>query len=273
MRAWIAAHVEITGSIEQPHIRPWATALRVPTRGGAVWFKAAREGFAHEGPVLEAIGPLAPDLLPEVLAARSEAGWLLLADAGLRAREHPIDWRPLLADYAALQIAAAPLAGRLLDLGAPDNRPPALRERIETLMPSLTADTAAALEGRLPELDEAFAALQASPLPATLEHGDLHDGNVFVRDGRARILDWGDSAVGHPFLSLTVDEDPSARDGYLEPFTAFASRRELEAEVEIVLAHRLLLRALNWERVLRYDLSIAAELELRVAAFVSGREL
>jgi hypothetical protein len=273
VRAWIATHVEITGAIEQPHVRPWATALRAPTPDGAVWFKAAREGFAHEGPVLEAIGPLAPDLLPEVIAARPEAGWLLLADAGLRVREHPIDWRPLLAGYAALQIAAAPLAGRLLELGAPDNRPPALVGRIEALMPSLKAETRIALEERLPELGLAFAALEASPLPPTIEHGDLHDGNVFVRDGRPRILDWGDSAVGHPFLTLTVEEDPAARDAYLEPFTAFASRRELDAEVEIVLAYRLLLRALNWERVLRYDQQIAGEIELRVAAFLRGSDL
>ena len=43
--AWVGTRLEelglgITGPVEQPHIRPWATALRIPTDGGDVWFKA-----------------------------------------------------------------------------------------------------------------------------------------------------------------------------------------------------------------------------------------
>jgi hypothetical protein len=53
-----------------------------------VWFKAARPAFAHDARVLQILHPLAPDLVPEVIASTVE-GWLLLADAGERAREHP----------------------------------------------------------------------------------------------------------------------------------------------------------------------------------------
>src|SRR5687768_629671 len=35
-----AAGMERTGEPEQPHLRPWATALCVPTRQGPVWLKA-----------------------------------------------------------------------------------------------------------------------------------------------------------------------------------------------------------------------------------------
>jgi hypothetical protein len=41
-----------TGVIEQQHVRPWATALRIPTTGGVVWFKAtldAGPGCPPEG--------------------------------------------------------------------------------------------------------------------------------------------------------------------------------------------------------------------------------
>ena len=40
--SWIRAHVPGTliGPIEQPHVYPWATVLRVPTSDGVVWFKA-----------------------------------------------------------------------------------------------------------------------------------------------------------------------------------------------------------------------------------------
>ena len=254
----------MTGELEQPHVRAWATALRVPTSDGVVCFKAAREAFAYEARVLEVLLPLAPDILPEVVAARPEAGWLLLRDAGVRAREQPIDWAPLLRRYAELQIASIPHAGALLAAGIVDNRRPA----VEPLLGYLTPASAEGLRARLPEVEERLERLASSPLPATIEHNDLHDGNVFSRDGRARILDWGDAALARPFLTLTVEEDPSARAAYLEPWEAFAPRERLLADVANVLALRYLLRAVNWDRVVRLDPVFATEVEERVARFL-----
>ena len=37
---WIHERVEVTGEIEQPHVRWWSTVMRVPTRDGDLWFKA-----------------------------------------------------------------------------------------------------------------------------------------------------------------------------------------------------------------------------------------
>jgi aminoglycoside phosphotransferase (APT) family kinase protein len=41
-------------------------------------------------------------------------------------------------------------------------------------------------------------------VPETIQHDDLHQFNIYVRDGRPRILDWGDSSVGHPYFSLVA---------------------------------------------------------------------
>ena len=38
----------------------------------------------------------------------------------------------------------------------------------------------------------------------TLQHDDLHDGQVFVKDGRNLILDWGDAVISHPFFTMSV---------------------------------------------------------------------
>jgi hypothetical protein len=266
VRAWIEAHVEIAGEIEQPHVRPWATVLRVPTPDGPVWFKAARRGFDHEGPLLELVGPLAPEILPEVLASKHEDGWLLLADAGERARERPIVWAPLLRRYAELQLAATPLADRLLAAGAPDFRPAALPALVEALLPLLTPESRAGVVVRLPEVRAGCELLQASRLAPTLDHGDLHDANVFVRDGHVRILDWGDAVVAHPLLSLTVEMDPDARSAYLAPFGERAAKEELEA----VLALRFAFRAVNYARVLPYDRSIVEGIEGRIRLFLAA---
>jgi hypothetical protein len=244
---WIESHVDVTGSIEQPHVRAWATALRVPTSRGIVWFKAARPAFAHEARVLEVLGRLTPDLLPEVIAS-TEEGWLLLADAGERAREHPIDWRALLHDYAALQRASAAHVDTLLDAGAYDNRPQHVVERVRALMHYLPSELAARLEARLPHVARQMERLAASRLPVTVDHGDLHDANVFSSAGRVRIIDWGDSAVAHPFFTLSVG-DPEEAAWTVEAWAGHAPRDELDEEAAIVDELRFLLRALNWEHV------------------------
>ncbi len=247
MRRFIASHVEVTGEIEQPHVRPWATVLRVPTAEGVCWFKASRAAFAHEGRVLEVLRPLAPSLLPEVIAATSE-GWLLLADAGERAREHPVDWPAMLRRYARLQQRSADATARLLEAGAYDNRPERVVERIEALTTWLPASVERRLRARLPAVEERLEELAASRLPATVDHGDLHDGNVFTRDGVVRLLDWGDSAVAHPFFSLTTAE-PEEVSPYLDAWKGAAPREELAREAALVMELRFLLRALNWEHV------------------------
>jgi hypothetical protein len=223
----------------------WATALRVPTSRGVVWFKAARPAFAHEARVLEVLQPLAPQLLPEVIASTDD-GWLLLADAGERAREHPIDWRAMLHAYAALQRASAEHVDALLAAGVHDNRPASVVDRAEALMRYLPAELVAAVQARLPHVAEQMDRLAASRLPTTIDHGDLHDGNVFSADGRMRIIDWGDSAVAHPFFTLSV-ADPEENAWAIEAWEGYAPKDELQEEAAIVDELRFLLRALNWE--------------------------
>jgi len=104
-------------------------------------------------------------------------------------------------------------------------------------------------------------------VPDTIQHDDLHDGQVFVKDGRYRILDWGDACVSHPFLSMSVVERSVAytlglkpgsrelvrlRDIYLEPFTAFASAAKLRAIYPIAIRLGWISRALSWAALVRY---------------------
>jgi hypothetical protein len=44
----------------------------------------------------------------------------------------------------------------------------------------------------------------AHGLPETIQHDDLHDGQVYVRNGSSRVLDWGDACVSHPFFTMAV---------------------------------------------------------------------
>jgi Phosphotransferase enzyme family len=230
--------------------------LRAPTPDGPVWFKASARALAFDGPVTAALARIRPDAVLAPLALDVERGWLLLPDGGetlrqVREREsHPRRWIEAFALYAELQVAAASQADELIGLGLPDQR----LARIPELARDLGVDDAEAL----------CRELAAYEIPASVQHDDFHDANVFVTDGGYRIFDWGDACASHPFCSLTVGlrafaywlgldaQDPDvqrARDAYLELWDSFASRKELrEASV---LAERLgmLVRALTYRRI------------------------
>ena len=232
-----------------------------------MWFKASLESYAHEAEVIAILSPLAPGLLPEVIASRAEGGWLLLADAGDRAREHPIDWPGMLRDYARLQAASAPHVEELIAAGANDNRPHRVVEHAETLLPLLPAELARGVRERLTDVGEKMERLAASRVPVTVDHNDLHDGNVFSRDGQVRIIDWGDSSVAHPFFTMSVFEDDEVPP-YVDAWQGFAPRRELEEEAAIVRELRFLVRALNWAELANYGPQYVEHLVDRIDRFL-----
>ncbi|MDF2754033.1 MAG: phosphotransferase [Gaiellaceae bacterium] len=217
---WIRERVDVTGSIEQPHVYPWSTVLRVSTAEGPLWFKAttpAVHGF--EPRLTEILAETCPDRVTELVEIDDERAWMLMRDGGTRLRElEPPDfslWEGILPRYAELQIAVTPSVDELLALGVPDLHPAGIPNAVEELLEDdhalmlgesqeLRRDQRDELRRRLPELRALVEELEAFGIPATIQHDDLHDGQVFVRDGHVRILDWGDSCISHPFHTLTV---------------------------------------------------------------------
>jgi hypothetical protein len=280
-----------TGSVQQPHVRPWSTVLRIPTAAGDVWFKACMPALAHEAAVVEVLSRRRPDCLPELLAADATRGWLLQADGGERVREldDPERWLEILPRYAELQTDAADVAQELLRAGAPDRRPAALPAAFEDLLGrqrDLEPGAVMQLRERTQRLVRLCSEVAALGLPDTIQHDDLHSGNVFVRDGRYAFIDWGDACVSHPFLTLHVTMRVLAyelgleegarelnrfRDAYLEPWTAFRPRGDLVAALPAADVLGALGRALNWQLVAdeapsgdrgEYDEAVADRLRL-----------
>ena len=51
-RVWVAERlaghgIRLTGEWEQPHARPWSSALRFETDGGRLWFKVNGPGTTY----------------------------------------------------------------------------------------------------------------------------------------------------------------------------------------------------------------------------------
>ena len=261
---------DIAGPIEQPHIHPWATVLRVPTDQGDVYFKANAATLRHEAALVTLLTARRPDCIPRLLAVEPDRGWMLMADAGIRLRElvereQALDrWLEILPLYAGLQIDLANDVDELLALGVPDLRLATLAARFEQLLESLVElpdDDRRGLEAKVPWVRESCEELAAYGVPETIQHDDFHDGQVYVRDGRYLLLDWAEACISHPFFTLSVtlegglawgldDVEGSVdvrpfRDAYLAPFRRFANTADLDAAAALAVRLGWVCRAVN----------------------------
>lgn len=283
VEAWIETELgkdgrSRTGPLDQFHVRPWSTVIRVPTAGGLLYFKATPPKLAYEAALTVALARRHPDALPPVIAADAGRGWLLLGDGGRRLRE-PLRaegsgarWQTILPQYAAMQKDLAPRAAELLALDVPDRRLNRLPQKLTMLIEAAQSQALPPPDGlsdaayrRLENLSAAFpglcAELAAGPIPESLDHGDFHDGNIFWENGRYTFFDWGDSGVAHPFFSLratfvslenSLGEAKAAawfaplRDAYLAAWREYGSQKALRATFQQAQRLAPLIAALRW---------------------------
>jgi hypothetical protein len=285
--AWLdeqlaASDIRRTGDVEQPHLRPWATALRAPTDRGPVWLKAAGPETAFEVALYRLLEQVAPERVLAPIATDPGRGWMVLPDGGVTLGERLGELDPVeamvvaLPEYGRLQRDLGLHLDELLRLGLADMRASVMPRRFEEAVEVVgryveRRGTGADRETlrRVVAMRERFgewcARLEAAAVGASLDHNDLHWWNVFV-DGRVRFYDWGDSVVGHPFASMLLGlgmlrrhlevgpDDPAVRrprDAYLEVFGDLASRAELVEELELACQVGKVGRALSWHRALR----------------------
>jgi hypothetical protein len=214
--------------------RPWSTVWR----DGDRWVKRCPP---HEVALTTALAARWPDVVVEVLEADGDT--LVLADAGAA---DPDPWLEVLPRYAELQRGEVAHAGAHLAAGVPDQRVETLLDRFDEF------PRFAHFRRRFVEL------LGRLTLPPTVQHDDLHAGNVFG----GRIIDWGDAVIGHPFTTLLVtlrvyDGDPRPlRDAYLEVWG-----REHEAELDAALQIGAFTRILSWQRIDPASPSLEANVE------------
>ena len=287
---WIRAEakrnsIQLTGEIEQNHAYAWSTVMRVPSTAGMLFFKATAPETIYESALTKKMAGWFPDCLPDLVAVDTARGWMLMRDGGdqLRASIRPTKdvrpWEPVIAQYANLQIGIAARVDEILALGIPDHRLavlPVLYKQLLTDKTSLMIDQEKGLTSaefqQLKNLTSRFeqicADLAAFGIPESVNHGDFHDGNVLVKDGRITFFDWGDASVTHPFTSLrtffvsmeiALDLDDYApptpemitlRDRYLECWEGFASKEQLLKAYNVSRPVASIVKVLAWHQTI-----------------------
>jgi hypothetical protein len=221
--------------------------------------------------------------MPELIAVDTGRGWMLMCDGGepLRASIRPTrdvkPWDPVIIRYAELQIGLAEHVPEILALGIPDHRlaalPPLYSQLLgdeESLMinqeKGLTSGEFQQLQNLTLRFEQICADLSAFGIPESLNHGDFHDGNVLIKNGRITFFDWGDASVAHPFASLRTffvsmeialnldDYAPPTPEmtallhRYLEPWQHFTSKESLLAAYNLSRPVASIVKALAWHQ-------------------------
>jgi hypothetical protein len=273
--------IQVTGSIEQPHLHPWSTVLIVPCGERRLFFKATAPGTIYEVALTRNLADWIPDCMPELVAVDPVRGWMLMHDGGdqlrqfIRPAKDVKPWEPIISRYAEVQGKLVDHIPEILAFGIPDHRLALLPSLYSGLLAdeeSLMIDQEKGLtSGEFQELKEKASRfrqicgdLDAFGLPESLNQCDFHDGNVLVKNGRITFFDWGDVSVSHPFVSLRTffvsieislqlddyaftPEMEALLNLYLEPWEKFASREQLATAYRHSRPVASIVKALLWQ--------------------------
>jgi len=288
---WIHAEaerrsIEIRGVIEQPHLYPWSTILVVPTDQGRLFFKATAPETIHEAALTQKLAQWFPDCMPELVAVDVTRGWMLMRHGGeqlrkiIRPAQDIQPWAPVIERYAEVQVGLAGHVTEILALGLPDHRPmvlPSLYSMLlrdkESLMlgreKGVTATELRQLEELALPFEQLCTDLAGLGIPDSINHGDFHDGNVLLKDGRITFFDWGDASVAHPLISLRTflvsiemalnldeysftPEMAALVDHYLRPWQTFASKNDVSTAYELSRPAASIAKALAWRQTISH---------------------
>ncbi len=278
LRAGSGSGVASGVSSELLRDRPWSRTWRMEGPARVAFLKVTGPASHYEAELTHRLALVAPSFVPGVLGFEPQQGWLLLADAGPTLETRPEDgwrlsnWEQLVTRFAQLQRLAEPLVAGLIAADVPDERPQRLPAVLTGLLQrspnlyGLNEAERARLHGLTPSWAADLDVLATLPVPASIQHGDLHPGNVSTdAAGQPVFLDFGDASIAHPFVTLLVPllmagragaaraDAERIKDVYLNEFSDLAPRRRLRPVLAAALRLGWVSRASAWDRALRAD--------------------
>ncbi len=275
-------------SVDQPRVRFWSTQLRAETSSGVVWFKENAPSQAFEAGLVEVVADLAPRHVDVPLATDRDRGWLVTRDLGQTigaAGEVGVeDYAAVLREWGVVQRQLETAGDQVIGAGVTW-----FRESEAAEWAVAVADECAALSlgdaRRINSAERALVAdgvfriaaaaaeLEASGIPDSLQHNDLHPWNAFrMPSGELTFIDLGDALWCHPWatarnplwgmrIRLELARDAPAlrrvEDAYLELWTDVAPLRELRRLLPAAERLSCLHRAASWRR-LQADVPVEA---------------
>lgn len=208
------------GPVEQFAVSPYSVTMRLPTRDGFVYFKAAPHEFRYEPELVQALWTRYPENIPTVLAIDSERHWLLTK--GVEPFRQP---QATLQDVATYALAVRRYAEAQQDLigdlkrfeamGVPDRRlavlPGLLAEFLQDSHVlrydgpgALTQEEHERLTAFIPRFTALCRRLDEFNLPDVLVNVDFWRDNIAVTEEGLFYFDWAESVIANPAQSMIM---------------------------------------------------------------------
>lgn len=251
-------------------VKSWGISciLKTSTNRGDIYFKVASSLplFGNEPKVQQAISKHYPDCVPAPIAIEPEQRWMLMQDFGAELRDMPTleRWVTATRRFGELQVQAVPLVDELLAAGCLDRRLNVLSEQIDPLLNDeeivalLSAEEIAQLRALAPRLKTMCDELAGFNVPYSLNHGDLHSGNITGET--LQFFDWTDACIAHPFLDLSTvvsEVEQTALEGresvleiYLNLWTAYEPIEHLRVMGQLAYPLGVLHQAVSYQHIL-----------------------
>jgi hypothetical protein len=226
--------IQAKGSIQQFKAGvPVSCILRVATVQGQVYFKAAYSKPPGEARLTRILAEQWPDLVPRPLAVDEDRNWMVMPDFRMKKdnrvrQEHYPEFMRVLGSF---QAEASERLDQWSDLDVPImdleflvDSEGAARPLLEDAEAILTTGNRPLDQSEMERLGaategarQACKALAGPGIPNSLAHMDFRPDNWFVEEGRYRVLDWADTIVTHPFMSMCQSLDFIGQHGTAEP--------------------------------------------------------
>ena len=229
------------GAPRQHQLWNVSVVLRAPSEEGDAFLKCSAEIFRHEAATTQALAERMPTLVPEVIAVDGAQGWMLMGDLGaaeLGDQDEAL-WHEGVQALAGIQQLWLGRTDELVGLGVPVRALPDLATQVEAmsedtlLLERMSRDVRASWLATAPTLAESCRRLDELGPGPTLVHGDFHPWNVVFGADGARVFDWTDAAVSHPFVDLATyvfrSRDVSVRRRLVDAYLAAWSTEMSEA--------------------------------------------
>lgn len=249
-----------------------AGTLRINTDVGYVYFKALPHVFVRELETMNILAKWSPERVPIMMASDPERRWMLQQDIGGRELFDISDidvWADALREYARLQIQSLGFLDELLNGPAYDYRLATMASAIDPMLmniydllhgyqPPISELELSEIQFAAPQLRDMCFEVESYGVPCTLEHGDLHPGNIRITENGTVFFDWAWSYITHPFLGAVgllykaskyqpgiAEASLRLRDDYLEVWTEYGTMEQLRELFSLIDRWRVIHAAIT----------------------------
>lgn len=162
--------------------------------------------FGKEVCITEFMFSNIPILVPHIVAADKERGYILTEDEGVEIAHSGCNKTELddfLQRVVRMQKWACGQVDELLEAGFGDRRLCKLTQNVREALEGTKVEGLPSLEPFYDDVERRCRLLEEDDfISATLVHGDIHAGNCVYKEGHVKLIDWSDGSVSHPIMEV-----------------------------------------------------------------------